>query len=443
MKAVIIGGVAAGMSAASKIKRNDPTAEVTVYEKGGFLSYGACGLPYYVSGENDDYNKMIARSREQFEKMGIRALIKHEVLCVSPQDRTVVVKDLRTGELFHDTYDSLMIATGCNSVIPPIDGVDNVGVFYIKTLEDGMILQKIAANPSIRNCVVIGGGYIGVEMTEAFLHLGKQVTLVESANRILLPFEPEMAELAARELIRNGAVVKTGEKVVSIKEENAQRVVHTEKGVYPTDIVLMAVGVMPATGFLKETGIRMAKNGAILVDREMRTSIPGIYAAGDCAVTYNRVMEEDYYLPLGTVANKCGRIAGGNMLGRHDKFVGALGTSAIKVCGIEMARTGMSEADALRLKLDYRTKLVNTYNHPAYYPGQSALVIKLIYEKGTLRLLGACAAGQEGTVLRVDMFAIAIHNDMTTKELGMVDLAYAPPFAGVWDAVHIAANAAK
>lgn len=443
MKAVIIGGVAAGMSAASKIKRIDPAAEVTVYEKGAFLSYGACGLPYYVSGENDDYTKMIARSREQFEKAGIRTRIKHEALRVSPEDRTVVIKNLITDEIIHETYDSLMIATGCTSVTPPIPGIDNVGVFYIKTLEHGMILNKIASDPSTRRCIVVGGGYIGVEMAEAFLHLGKQVTLIEGANRILLPFEPEMSELAARELMRNGASVITGEQVVSIEEENSQRLVRTEKGVYQADIILMAAGVIPATDFLKGTDIRMAQNGAIIVDREMRTSIPGIYAAGDCAVTYNKIMQEDYYLPLGTVANKCGRIAGGNMLGYHEKFVGALGTSAIKVCGIEMARTGMSESDAIRLKLDYRTKLVKAYNHPAYYPGQKELVIKLIYEKGTLRLLGACAAGQEGAVLRVDMFAIAIHNDMTTKELGMVDLAYAPPFAGVWDAVHIAANAAK
>jgi NADPH-dependent 2,4-dienoyl-CoA reductase/sulfur reductase-like enzyme len=443
MKAVIIGGVAAGMSAASKIKRNDPTAEVTVYEKGHFLSYGACGLPYFVSGENPDYTKMIARTREQFEKLGIRTHLKHEVMSVSPEKKTITVKDLNSGNIFEASYDSLMVATGCTSVVPPIPGVDNNGVFYIKTLEDGLVLQKIAANSSIRRCVVIGGGYIGIEMTEAFLHLGKDVTVIEGANRILSPFEPEFSEMATQELIQNGAQVKTGERVMAIEEQQTHRLVRTSHGEYQADIILMSVGVMPATQFLKETGIRMAKNGALIVDREMRTSIPGIYAAGDCAVTYNKVMEEDYFLPLGTVANKCGRIAGGNMLGRHDKFVGALGTAAIKVCGIEMGRTGMSEADAIRLGIDYRTKLITYYNHPPYYPGQTALAIKLIYEKGTRRLLGACAAGQQGAVLRVDMFAIAIHAGLTTTELGMVDLAYAPPFAGVWDAVHIAANAAK
>ncbi len=443
MKAVIIGGVAAGMSAASKLKRNDPTAEVTVYEKGRFLSYGACGLPYFVSGENPDYTKMIARTAEQFNKAGIRTHLQHEVLSVSPDKKTLTVRNLNSGETFEDSYDALMVSTGCTSVVPPIPGADNSGVFYIKTMEDGLLLQKVAAHPSVRRCVIIGGGYIGIEMTEAFLHLGKEVTVIEGANRILAPFEPEFSEMAAQELIQNGAQVKTGTRVLSIEEKQTHRLVHTDKGDFETDIILMSVGVMPATQFLQDTGIRMAKNGAIIVDREMRTSIPGIYAAGDCAVTYNRIMEEDYFLPLGTVANKCGRIAGGNMLGKHEKFVGALGTAAIKVCGIEMGRTGMSEADALRLGIDYRTKLVTAHNHPAYYPGQTAIAIKLIYEKGTRRLLGACTAGQQGAVLRIDTLAVAIHAGLTTAELGMVDLAYAPPFASVWDAVHIAANAAK
>jgi NADPH-dependent 2,4-dienoyl-CoA reductase/sulfur reductase-like enzyme len=202
---------------------------------------------------------------------------------------------------------------------------------------------------------------------------------------------------------------------------------------------------VPATGFLQDSGIRLARNGAVIVDREMRTSLDGIYSAGDCAIVYNRVTQEDFFLPLGTVANKCGRIAGGNMAGRHDKFVGALGTAAIKICDLEMARTGMGEQDAMRVGAEYDTCMVSVFNHPAYYPGRQKLMIKLIYEKGTKRLLGANAAGGmgSGAVLRTDMYAIAIHAGMSTEELGMVDLAYAPPFSGVWDAVHIAANAAK
>jgi NADPH-dependent 2,4-dienoyl-CoA reductase/sulfur reductase-like enzyme len=445
MKAVIIGGVAAGMSAAAKIKRTDPTAEVTVYEKGRFLSYGACGLPYFVGGDNDDYTKLIARSREDFELMGVRALLLHEAVGVDPLRKTVAVRDLGTGAEFEDGYDALLVATGCGAVLPPVPGADGAGVFTFRGMEDGLLMRGLVERDEVRRCAVVGGGYVGVEMAEAFLKQGKEVTLIEKADRLLLPFEPEMSEIAAMELTRNGASVRTGEEVLSIGQGGggSSRLVRTGGGVYEADVVLLAAGIMPATGFLRDTGIRMGKNGAIIVDREMRSSIPDIYAAGDCAVTWNRATGEDYFLPLGTVANKCGRIAGGNMLGARDKFAGALGTAAVKVCDVEMARTGVSEADARRLGLDYASKLVTAHDRPPYYPGQSLLVIKLIYEKATLRLLGACAAGRKGAVLRVDVFAVAIHSGMTTKELGMVDLAYAPPFAGVWDAVHIAANAAK
>ena len=290
---------------------------------------------------------------------------------------------------------------------------------------------------------VVGGGYIGLEMAEALLHLGKEVTLIEAGPRLLASFEPEFSELAAQELEKNGVRVRVGCRVQEIADGGSERIVRTSQGDFPCDMILMSVGVVPATDFLRDTGIRMARNGAILVDREMRTSLEHIYAAGDCAVVYHRLMEEDYFIPLGTYANKCGRIAGGNMAGAHEKFVGALGTAAIKVCGLEMGRTGMSEKDAARLGIDYCTKLVTANDHPAYYPAPTKLVIKLIYDTRTRRLLGACVAGEKGAVMRADIFAVAIHAGMTTDELGMVDLAYAPPFSGVWDAVHIAANAAK
>ena len=390
MRAIVIGGVAAGMSAASKLRRVLPDAQIAVYERGGYLSYGACGLPYYIGGFNDDPGRLIARTREQYAKMGIDTFLHHEVLSVDPASR-----------------------------------------------------REIARLKDVRHVAVVGGGYIGVEMAEALLHLGKTVTIIEAGERLLTPFEPEFSELAAQELEKNGVRVLVGHRVEAISEQGDRRVVRAGGEDIPCDLVVMAVGVVPATGFLRGTGIRMAKNGAILVDREMRTSLENVYAAGDCAVVYHRLMEEDYFIPLGTVANKCGRIAGGNMAGAHDKFVGALGTAAIKVCGLEMGRTGMSETDAKRLGVAYRTKLVTAQDHPSYYPDPAKLTIKLIYEARTRRLLGACVAGARGAVLRADIFAVAIHAGMTTDELGMVDLAYAPPFAGVWDAVHIAANAAK
>lgn len=443
MKVVVIGGVAAGMSAASKIKRIDSNTEVVVYEKGGFLSYGACGLPYYVGGFNDDYTKMIARTREQFEKIGIQTHLHHEVLKVIPENKQLLVRNHETGDIFIDNYDKLMVSTGAAAITPPLEGARKKGVYLLKTLEDGIRLKEIANDPTIKNVVVVGGGYIGIESVDAFLHLGKKVTCVEFADRILMPFDPEISKLAEDELISKGVALKTSEKVVAIKGEDRVTSVVTDKGQYEADLVILSIGVRPSTDFIKDTGIQRAQNGAIVVDREMRTSIPDIWSAGDCSMVYHKGLEENSFLPLGTVANKCGRIAGENIMGKHTKFVGALGSAAIKVCDVELGRTGLGESDAKRIGIDYKTVVIQAYDHPGYYPGQTPITIKVIYEAGTKKLLGAQTAGIKGAVLRVDVFAVAIHSQMTTEELGMTDLVYAPPFAGVWDAIHIACNAAK
>ena len=443
MRAIIIGGVAAGMSAASKLRRADGKAEIVVYERGSFLSYGACGLPYFIGGWNDEAQKLIARTPEEFREMGIETHLRHEVLRADFEKKTVLVRDLESGREFTDRWDRLMIAGGCRSAAPPVPGFDLPAVFSLRSMEDGLLLREVFRLPGVRHVVIVGGGAIGVEMAEALTRLEKRVTLLEGAERLLRPFEPEFAELAAQELEKNGVAVRLKTRLKAIEEKGDHRVVRTEGEEIPCDLVLMAAGIRPETGFLKESGIRMARNGAILVDREMRTSLPDVYAAGDCATCYHRVLEEDYYLALGTVANKTGRIAGANMAGGHEKFTGVLGSAAIKVFDLEMGRTGLSETEAQRLGIPVKTKMVSTQDHPAYYPNPSKLVIKLIYDARTRRLLGANTAGTHDAVMRTDIFAVAIHAGMTTEELGMVDLAYAPPFASVWDAVHIAANAAK
>lgn len=443
MKVVVIGGVAAGMSAASKIKRIDKDTEVVVYEKGGYLSYGACGLPYYVGGFNDDHTKMIARSKEEFEKSGIKTHLHHEVLKVVPEEKKLLVRNYETGDIFIDTYDKLMVSTGAHAVKPPIEGIEKQGIYQLKTLEDGLKLKNIVQNSQIKNVVVVGGGYIGIECVDAFLHMNKNVTCIEFADRILMPFDKEISTLAEDELRNKGAVLKTGEKVVAFKGNESVSAVVTDKGEYKADLVVLSIGVRPSTAFLKDTKIHTAPNGALIVDREMRTSIQDIWAAGDCSLVYHKGLEENSFLALGTVANKCGRIAGENIMGAHTKFVGALGSAAIKVCDIELGRTGLGEAEAQRQALKYKTVVVEAYDHPAYYPNPTPIRIKLIYEEGSKIILGAQTAGKKGAVMRVDVFAVAIHNKMTTDELGMTDLVYAPPFAGVWDAVHIACNAAK
>ena len=443
MKAIVIGGVAAGMSAASKLRRVRKDAEIRVYERGGFLSYGACGLPYYIGGMNDRPELLIARTKKQYDEMGIETRLHTEVTRVDPAARRVFVKELESGRAYEDHYDALMVAVGANPVVPRIPGADSPGVFYLRSMEDGLFLREFVRVPEVKRVAIVGGGAIGCEMAEALVNLGKEVTVIEGAERILGPYEPEFSELAAQELEKHGVRLLLSARVSEIAEEGGARLVKTSRGDVPADMVLMAIGVVPATDFLKNTGMRMAKNGAILVDQEMRTSVEGIWAAGDCCACRHRLMEEDYWLPLGTVANKCGRIAGANMAGGHEKFPGALGTSAVKVFDFEIGRTGMSERDAKRLGAEYKTKLVTALDHAAYYPDPAKLVVKMIYEARTRKLLGATVGGRKNAVLRCDMYAVAIHAGMTTDEIGMIDLAYAPPFASVWDAVHIAANAAK
>ncbi|MEH6990944.1 CoA-disulfide reductase [Cytobacillus firmus] len=443
MKLLVIGGVAASMSAASKLRRMDEKAEITVYEKGKFLSYGACGLPYYISGENDDYRKMIARTQEQFAERNIKTHLQHEVLKVDTNKKEVTVKDLASGKTFTDTYDKLMIGTGTFPIMPPFPGADLENIHVLKTLEDGMVLKEISHKPEVQDVVIVGGGYIGIEVVEAMKTLGKNVRVIEMGERILAPFDKEITDIAEKEIRDNGVELNLGEKVESFSGNGKVESVKTDKGTYKADLVLVAVGVKPATKFLKGSGIDMAENGAIIIDREMRTNIEGVYAAGDCAQVYHKVLEENDYIPLGTNANKCGRLAGGNIAGSHEKYVGTLGSAAIKIFDMELGRTGLSEEDAKKLDIGYTTEFVKAADHPDYYPNQTPIWIKLICEKGTNRILGAHAIGNKGVVLRIDVFAVAIHNNMAAEELGMVDLCYAPPFAGVWDAVHIASNAAK
>lgn len=443
LRLVVIGGVAAGMSAASKLKRINKDARVIVFEKGNFLSYGACGLPYFVSGENDDYKKLIARTKDHFEQNGIEVHLQHEVVKVVPEKKQIMVKDLTTGKLFIESYDKLMISTGSIPIIPPLPGIDLKNIHVLKTLEDGIRLKEVASQEHIQNVAIVGAGYIGIEVAEAMRTLGKNVKVIELSDRSLRTFDKEITDIAEKELRIQGVDLHFGEKVEGFLGTNKVEEIKTNKDTYKTDLVLLAIGTKPATKFLKGSGIALAANGAVIIDREMRTNLSDIYSAGDCAQVYNKVTEENAYIPLGTNANKCGRIAGANIAGSHNKYVGTLGSAAIKVFDLELARTGMSENDAQKLAVDYSVEFVKAANHPGYYPNQTPIWIKLIYEKRTRKILGAQAAGPQGVVLRIDVFAVAIHNNMTTDELGMTDLCYAPPFAGVWDAIHIASNAAK
>jgi len=444
MKVIIIGGVAAGMSAASKIRRSKYDSEVVVYEKGTTLSYGACGLPYYVSDVIKDESSLIARTKEQFESMGIKINILHEVIDVNDKEKTVKIKNLKTNEVFEDSYDKLLVSSGARPVKFPWKGVEKKGIYTLKSIDDGIKLKKLLKQDSIRNVVIIGAGFIGVEMVEAMIELKKNVTLIELQNQILPLFDKEMVTKLEDELRDNKANLKLGEKVVRFEGyDTVQRVV-TDQNTYNADLVIVSVGVKPNTEFLKNTDVELLKNGAVVVDTEMKSSVTDIYAAGDCASVYHRVHQSNKaYIPLGTNANKQGKLAGENILGNKKMFSGALGTTVVKVCNMEAGKTGLSEKEAIMFNFDYKTSLVQANNHASYYPDPKPVWIKVIYEKRTHRILGAEIVGYKDAAIRINMFALAIHNNMTTEELGLVDFCYAPPFASVWDAVHIAANSAK
>mgnify|MGYP001048532190 CR=1 FL=1 len=445
MKIIIIGGVAAGMSAASKIKRISKETEVVVYEKGSFLSYGACGLPYYVSGLNDDYKKMIARTEEQFVNAGIEIHMNCEVVKVIPEAKNVFVRDLNTGKMFTDHYDKLMIATGAEAIVPNMPGTNFKGVHILKSLEDGFRMKETVNSKHVRNVVVIGGGYIGIEVAETLNEMGKDVTVIEFADRILKPFDDEIEKIIREHLLSKNIHLNLSEKMEELLGNDQGEVtgVRTDRSYYEADMVVLALGIRPCTKFMQGTGAAMLKNGALIIDREMRTNIPDIYSAGDCATVYHLVEEDNTYIALGTTANKCGRIAGENMLGNHIKFAGTLGSAAIKAGELEAARTGLSESTVKELNIDYTTAFVQTLDHAPYYPAPTPIWIKIICEKRTRKILGAQAVGYKGAVLRIDAFAAAITGKMTASELGMTDFCYAPPFAGVWDAINVASNAVK
>lgn len=444
MKVIVIGGVAAGMSAASKIRRSRYQSEVTVYEKGGILSYGACGLPYYVGDEIKDYEKMIIRTKDDFEKIGININLYHEVIGLDENNRKVIVKNLLTGDVFEDNYDKLLISTGAKPIIPPWPGIDHPMVKTLSTIEDGIEIKSEILKDDVKDIVIIGAGFIGVELVEAACNLGKNVTLIEYKNQILPHLDKEMAADLQEELKKNKVNVKTGERVLELDSFNEVIKVITDKNCYNADLVILSIGVRPNTDFLEGTSIQRINNGAILVDKEMKTSVEDIYSAGDCATVFNRVKDSlDAYIPLGTNANKQGRVAGSAIIGERTRYIGTLGTSMIKVFDMEGAKTGLSEQEAILENYDYKTVTIKSLNHAPYYPNPQPIKIKLIVERKAKKILGAQAVGYAGTALRINTFALAIHTGIPVDELGWVDFGYAPPFAEVWDAIHIACNAVK
>ncbi|MBT2680557.1 CoA-disulfide reductase [Bacillus sp. ISL-35] len=440
MKILIIGGDAAGMSAAMQMVRNSSGHEITVLEKGGVYSYGQCGLPYVISGKIESTNELIARTPSTFkEKYGIDARVFHEAQKVDVENKMVSGINHSNGETFSLPYDRLLIATGVSSVVPEWEGVTLPGIFSLKTIPDAKAIMDYL-DRDIHNVTVIGGGYIGLEMAESFAELGKKVTIIERNEQLAKIFDPDMAELIHEEAVKQNIVLKMGESVEAFGGSDHVESVKTNKGEYKTDLVLVAVGVKPNTSFIEGTGITTIGNGAIQVNAYMQTSIEDIYAAGDCATQYHRVKEKDDHVPLGTHANKQGQIAGLNMVDVHKTFKGIVGTSIIKFFDLTLGRTGLSEKEANTLNIPCGSVTITATDIAGYYPDDKKMKLKLVYHKETHKILGGQIIGENGVDKRIDVLATAIFHSMTTEELLDLDLAYAPPYNGVWDPVQQAAR---
>lgn len=441
---VVIGGDAAGMSAASQArKRRGPDdLEIVAFERGHFTSYSACGIPYWIGGEVDDRDDLIARAPETFrDEYDIQVHTRHEVVDIDPEARTVRVRDLDAGEERTEPYDQLLIATGANPIRPTLPGIEGAGIHGVQTLDDGQrILDDLG--DGCQNAVVVGGGYIGLEMAEAMVQRGITVRVVDRGEQPMSTLDPDMGAMVADAMEALGVELhrETSADAFELDDDGHVRAVETSDGRFAADIVILGLGAAPNALLAKKAGIECGPSGGIRTDLTQRTSTDGVWAAGDCTESFHRVARKPVHIALGTIANKQGRTAGINLGGGYATFPGVVGTAVTKICGVEIARTGLGEAEATEAGFAYVTETVESTTRAGYYPGAKQLTMKVIAEKRTGRLLGAQIVGEEGAAKRIDVFATALWNEMTVAELLNVDLSYAPPFSPVWDPVLIAAR---
>ncbi len=439
-KLIVLGGVAAGMSAASKARRVDPDIEITVYTNEENISYAGCGLPYFIGGTIKTEDKLIARTVEDFKEKNIAVFLNSEAVFVNPGSKSVEIRDMITGETYTDNYDKLVIATGARAIVPPFEGVEKNGIFKLRNVNDGINIKKFLEEYKPRNIVIIGGGYIGLEMVEVFIEKGCKVTLIERAPHILPNMDEDMANILAAYLEERGVTLHVGESVEAFLGGDRVEKVKTDKGEIPADFVLLSIGVAPNTEFTKGSGIELGPRNAILVDREMRTNVEDIFAAGDCATAWHALSGRDVYIPLGTTANKQGKIAGENAAGGNAKFNGVLGTGIARVLEMEVSRSGLSERECRDLGIEYEARVIKSRTAAHYCPISGRVHLKLVVDKEKKTLIGAQIVGFRGAASRIDMLAVAMTSKATVEELTDMDLAYSPPFSPVWDPVLVALN---
>jgi len=440
MKVIIVGGVAGGASAAARLRRLDENAQIIVFERSGYVSYANCGLPYYIGGTIEEEEALTLQTPESFDRrFGIDVRVRHEVTDIDPLGKCVTVRNLETGETFAQSYDKLILSPGAKPVVPPFPGVDSPMVFTLRTVEDTLKIRRYAEEKQVDKAVVIGGGFIGLEMAENLLQRGIEVTLVEKAPQLLSPLDEDMASFVHSKfrtmgvkLLLNTAVegFESSEDGVWTKLEGKDRI--------RSQMVILAIGVSPENTLARQAGLELGVRGSIVVNAHMQTSNPDIYAVGDAVQVRNGVTLQDTLISLAGPANKQGRIAADHICGRNSVYNASYGSSIIKLFDMTAAVTGLNERAAKAAGLQYEKIVLTPASHASYYPGGKAMTIKLLYAKGTRRILGAQIVGFDGVDKRIDVIATAMQAGMQAPQLKDLDLAYAPPFSSAKDPVNMA-----
>lgn len=443
----MIGGDAAGMSAASQARRlrGPDELEIVAFERGNFASYSACGIPYWVGGDVTDRDRLVARTPEEHRERDIDLRMRTEVTEIDVEGARVRSRELDTGTEAWTSYDKLVIATGARPVRPDLPGIDAPGVHGVQTLDDGQALLDTLERSRGRRAVVVGAGYIGVEMAEALINRGYEVTVVNRGKEPMSTLDPDMGRLVHTAMEGLGITMVDDAEVTKVLtgDDGRVRAVVTDDAEYPADVVVLGIGVRPETALARAAGLPVGDHGGLLTDLAMRVrGHENIWAGGDCVEVLDLVSGGERHIALGTHANKHGQVIGTNVGGGYATFPGVVGTAVSKVCDLEIARTGLREKDAHRAGLRFETVTVESTSRAGYYPGAEVMTVKMLAERRTGRLLGVQIVGREGAGKRVDVAAVALTAGMTVERMTTLDLGYAPPFSPVWDPVLVAARKA-
>lgn len=428
-KVLIVGGVAGGASTATRLRRLDENLEIVIFEKGEYVSFANCGLPYYIGDIIQNRESLLVQTPESLKaRFNLDVRVNSEVVGVNGKDKKVKVKT-KNGEEYEEIFDFLVLAPGAKPIFPAIKGIENKKIFTLRNINDMDKIKAEIKNYNVKKATVIGGGYVGIETAENLKHLGIDTTLIEAAPHILAPFDSEISNILEYELVNNGINLMISEKVVEFQKDGNEIIIKLESGkIVTTDMLILSIGVSPDTKFLQNSGINLGERGHILVNEKLETNIDGIYALGDSIIVKNYITNQDVAIPLAGPANRQGRIVAGNIVGRNEKYKGSLGTAIIKIFELTGASTGLNERSLKQLNIPYEKVYLHPNNHAAYYPGATAISIKALYNKENGQILGAQAVGISGVDKFIDVIATSIKFKATIDDLTELELAYAPPF---------------